>query len=146
VHTYLPFSDFDQTARALNNLDLNVSITTAATVLNTLHEVDGAPKLGQNNPLVRMWRTYELQLASYGMSLCEEAARRGIPVVKPDRSLEYFEWHFTNAASGDVKMTRPEWLNDPRFLNSERRALLVRDAEHYKLIFAVDADMPDWHL
>ena len=63
MQTFLPYSDFEKTARCLDNKRLGKQRVETLQILN-----DSWP----NHPATKMWRNYKGCLAEYGLIICEE--------------------------------------------------------------------------
>lgn len=121
MQTFLPFSDFDRTARCLDRQRLGNQRCEAKVILKTLNgESDG----WKNHPAVRMWRGHELALCHYAIAICREWRQRGYR----DQQLGWFVAH---AVSLPCKTPDPPWLGDVAIHSSHRSNLLRKDPEWY---------------
>lgn len=144
MQTFLPFPDFAESARALDQRRLGKQRVEVLQILRALTR----PTYGwQNHPAVRMWRGHEEALASYGQAVCREWCGRGhadtcaekilaeTPGVIVPRSQREL------AIAGDL----PPWLGDDRLHAAHQSALVRKDPEHYRPLFAdVPDDMPQF--
>ena len=74
MQTFLPYSDYDQSAAVLDYRRLGKQRVEAKQIMFALSD----PNYGwQNHPAVRMWRGHEYQLAQYGIAICYEWRKRG---------------------------------------------------------------------
>jgi len=141
VQTFLPYPDFEASARALDPLRLGKQR------VETLQIVRGltVPGYGwRHHPAVKMWRGHLEALGRYGLTCVEvwvetgrgdtcaaaitsDLAAAGITDVRSQEGL---------AAAGAL----PPWLGDEDFHRSHRSALLRKDPEHYGRLFT---DVPD---
>jgi hypothetical protein len=77
MQTFLPYKDFQESAKALDNKRLNKQILEGYQILKVLSSDD--PRAGwRNHPAVKMWRGHEKALLSYVMTCVAEADTRGI--------------------------------------------------------------------
>lgn len=138
VQTFLPYPDFEETARVLDRKRLGNQRNEALVVLRVCH----IPTYGwQNHPAVRMWRGYTDALICYGTVICGEWERRGHRDTVKTKLLDY-------AVDGTAKTQErlaaagrlPFWLGDPRLHRSHRSALLRKNPEWYGRFFH---DVPD---
>jgi hypothetical protein len=74
MQTFLPYPDFEATARVLDWRRLGKQRVECMQILNALH---GTSKGWVNHPAVRMWRGYEDALETYQSFMIEEWVRRG---------------------------------------------------------------------
>lgn len=80
MQTFLPFKDFDASAKVLDNKRLNKQILEGYQILKVLSNDD--PRAGwRNHPAVKMWRGHEKALLEYVMTCVREADKRGIRTV-----------------------------------------------------------------
>jgi hypothetical protein len=142
VQTFLPWPDFEETARVLDTRRLGKQRVETLQIVRALTR----PEYGwQRHPAVLMWRGYEEALGEYGVVVCREWCRRGhadtcelkiledltvagVPV--PPRSQPEL------AAAGAL----PPWLGDAALHRSHRSSLLRKDPGWYGRHFD---DVPD---
>lgn len=123
MQTFLPYADFDASARCLDSRRLGKQRVEAMQILNVhLHGATG----WANHPAVKMWRGHTQALACYGLSICEEWRRRNY-VSTVD---SVFIYYLDSCPDWDPTMD-PPWLGDPAFHASHRAALLAKAPEHY---------------
>jgi hypothetical protein len=113
MQTFLPYKDFDKSAKALDSKRLNKQILECYQILKVLSNPD--PRAGwRNHPAVKMWRGFEHLLLDYTMSMVKEANKRGIKTDKNMQNIvdlintHAIDWGFTIPAwyEDDVKMKR----------------------------------------
>jgi hypothetical protein len=141
VQTFLPYADFEQSARALDTRRLGKQRVECLQVLRGL-TVEGYG--WRHHPAVKMWRGFEEALGRYSFTCCEvwveggfadtcaatigtELAAVGIGHVRSQRDL---------AEAGRL----PSWLGEEEFHRSHRSALVRKDPAHYRARFP---DVPD---
>lgn len=129
VNTFLPYSDFERTARTLDQRRLGKQRVEAYQVLRASL---GATKGWANHPATRMWRGYEYLLAEYGVAMCKEWTKRG----HRDALLPRFQE--MRASLPDTG--KPFWLGRRDFHRSHRSNLKRKDPRHYR--FRVPSDLP----
>jgi len=121
MQTFLPYPDFDDTARCLDQKRLGNQRLEAKVILKTLlGESDG----WKHHPAVKMWRGHELQLAQYGAAMCCEWVRRGFKDTQ-------LSWFVQVAVGLPERTTEPPWLRDERLHASHRSNLLRKKPEYY---------------
>jgi hypothetical protein len=145
VQTFLPFPDFEETARALDTRRLGKQRVETLQIIRALTR----PGHGwRHHPAVRMWRGYEEALGAYGSAICHEWVRRGhadtclvkigddlaaAGVTVPARSEQELR------AAGKL----PPWLGDEGVHLSHRSALVRKDPDFYRPQFGdVPPDLP----
>lgn len=119
MQTFLPYPDFEQTARVLDYKRLGKQRVEAYQIMRILTGVTKT-KGWRNHPAVLMWRGYEPALAEYGRLICLEWTGRGYG----DTLLPNFEQH----ANSD---SLPYWLGDERLHISHQSNLIRKDFEFY---------------
>ena len=138
MQTFLPHPDFVESAGALDDRRLGKQRVECLQILNALHQVkftvnmeepvpiDGTVIPWVNHPVVSMWRGYEVALAEYGITICEEWRSRGFA----DRVQRVLEVHLDLAANGDFEMGKPPWFGGP--IHDQYKAILYRkDPDFY---------------
>ena len=144
MQTFLPYADFDRSARALDTRRLGKQRVECIQVVRGL-TVEGYG--WRHHPAVRMWRGHEEALGRYGLTCCavwvelgfgdtcaatiaEDLARAGVTRIRTQPEL---------AAAGAL----PPWLGDEAFHRSHRSSLLRKDPEFYGERFTgVPDDLP----
>ncbi|HEY0718027.1 MAG TPA: MSMEG_6728 family protein [Streptosporangiaceae bacterium] len=142
MQTFLPYPDFEASARSLDTPRLGKQRVETLQIVRALTR----PGHGfRHHPAARMWRGYEEALGAYGAAICGEWRRRGHAdtcAVKIGDEL---------AAAGVAVPTRselelreagrlPPWLGDDRLHRSHRSALVRKDPDFYQPQFG---DVPD---
>jgi hypothetical protein len=141
VQTFLPYADFERSARALDPRRLGKQRVECIQVVRGL-TVEGYG--WRHHPAVKMWRGYEEALGRYGLTcttvwvelgfgdtcaatMAVDLARAGVTVIRSQPEL---------AAAGAL----PPWLGDEAFHRSHRSSLLRKDPDFYRQRFP---DVPD---
>jgi hypothetical protein len=141
VQTFLPYADFEQSARSLDSKRLGKQRVECLQVLRGL-TVEGYG--WRHHPAVKMWKGYEEALGRYAFTCCEvwlesgfgdtcaatigaELASIGVDRVRSQAEL---------ARAGAL----PPWLGDEDFHRSHRSALVRKNPEFYASKFP---DVPD---
>lgn len=114
MQTFLPYSDFAQSAQVLDMRRLGKQRVEAMQILNVLQ---GRTTSWSRHPAVLMWKGYENALALYMNTVIAEWVSRGYR-----NNMGYVE-------VGEV--TLPPWVGDPEFHASHRSNLLRKDFAHY---------------
>lgn len=138
MQTFLPYHNFVESARVLDNKRLGKQRVEALTILRIL---TGRTKTNgwKNHPAVQMWEGYELDLASYGYRVCQEWNNRGFKDTCMDK-IALIAINITPKTEEE-----PPWLGNERFHNSHRSNLLRKDPEHYSQFgWSVQPDLPYW--
>lgn len=126
MQTFLPYEDYDGSARCLDDKRLGKQRVEAHQILNALDP--NYPKKGwKDHPAVKMWSSYEKSLCRYGIACCKEWIRRGFK----DSLLPKFEQRYAQFPGSDAN---PPWLG--RKLTESHRSNLVRkDVSRYLRYF-----------
>ncbi|WP_427018214.1 MSMEG_6728 family protein [Pseudarthrobacter sp. P1] len=131
MQTYLPYSDFQQSAAALDTARLGKQRVEALQALRAL-VIPGYGR--QSHPAIRMWMGYVPALTMYGLAMADEWIARGNPDNTRD-SIKEFAPQAAHPAYVD-KIPMPPWLGDHDFHLSHRSKLLQKDPHFYAEAFA----------
>ena len=141
MQTFLPFADFERSARSLDTKRLGKQRVECIQVVRGLTRADYG---WRHHPAVLMWKGHEEALGSYGVTMCrawfvlgfadtcelklrEELAQVGVAAPRSQEKL---------AAAGAL----PPWLGDPALHRSHQSSLLRKDPGFYRPLFP---DTPD---
>jgi pyrimidine dimer DNA glycosylase len=141
VQTFLPYADFERSARTLDLKRLGKQRVETIQVVRALTRPDYG---WASHPAVLMWRGFEEALGRYGFTCCEvwvelgfgdtcaltiatDLRAAGIDAVRTQREL----------AAADAL---PPWLGDEAVHRSHRSALVRKDPGRYRPMFP---DIPD---
>lgn len=126
MQTFLPYPDFEKTARILDFRRLGKQRAEALTLLRCLDVPNG----WVHHPAVKMWRGYEDALKAYLNACIDEWVRRGY--INNMKKMEH---------APNPKM--PPWLGDPAFHRSHQSNLIRKDPDYYRPLFpGVPDDLP----
>lgn len=146
MQTFLPYEDFDETARVLDltrlNSQLNETIVILRSNLGVYEPNKRTGVIGWSaHPAARMWKGRELNLVKYGQALAREFLRRPLSKYNPDGSLlarrnrlaKFNALYKEFEARGFVDQPMP-LLGDEEFHSAFRALLLYKDlqAETFK--------------
>jgi hypothetical protein len=142
MQTFLPYPDFQRTARILDQRRLGSQRVEAMQLFNALT----VPGHGyRHHPAAKMWRGCEEGILRYALTMCEEWSRRGfkdtvattlaghaadrlgLTLVRSQKELK---------AAGDL----PDWLGNRAFHRSHQSNLIRKDPARYRPLFG---DIPD---
>lgn len=132
MQTFLPYADFDQSAKILDSKRLGKQRVEVKQIYRALL---GETKGWRNHPATVMWRGYEHALLGYGIAICREWIRRGYD----DSLLTEF---MAERNTADLKHTTPWWLGDKKFHRSHQSNLYRKDPDHYAIFAERGADRP----
>jgi hypothetical protein len=123
MQTFLPFEDFNLTARVLDRQRLGKQRVECKQIFRALHNGGG----WANHPAVRMWRGHSYTLLRYYYAIVGEWKFRG---YKHEMMLDTFALTMAGA-----EPEPPYWLGTFQ-LHARYRAMLVyKNPEHYRPIF-----------
>ena len=141
MQTFLPYEDFAESARVLDDRRLGKQRVEVLQVLRA----SLWPTYGwKHHPVTRMWRGHEEALAAYGEAVCREWTRRGradtcatkiVAELEPLGVLSVRDQDALRAAG-----LLPSWLGDEALHRSHRSSLVRKLPEHYRPLFP---DVPD---
>lgn len=115
MQTFLPYPDFEASARCLDTRRLGKQRVEAAQILKTLR---GKSSGWKNHPAVLMWKGHEEALENYLRAMIVEWMLRGfrntmrIPILHPNPA-------------------QPRWMGDAAFHSAHRSNLLRKHFDHY---------------
>lgn len=141
MQTFLPFADFEDSARALDRKRLGKQRVETIQVVRALTR----PGYGwANHPAALMWRGFEEALGRYGFTCCEVWTELGfgdtcaltIATDLRTAGIDSVRTQAELAAAGAL----PPWLGDEELHRSHRSALVRKEPEHYRPLFP---DAPD---
>lgn len=132
MQTFLPYADFDLSAKALDTKRLGKQRVETYQILNTLGVNPYKPPKGKgwaNHPAVLMWERHEYSLCNYGISMCKEWAIRGyndtllVKILDIRASIE--------RNSKNLYTLPPYWFGDEQLHASHRSNLLRKNPDYY---------------
>lgn len=119
MQTFLPYPEFEETARILDYRRLGKQRVEAWQIIRALN---GHTRGWVNHPATRMWRGHIDALALYGTAICSEWVRRGYNDTLLPR--------FTELLRENVAM--PPWLGNSDLHLSHRSNLIRKAPDHYR--------------
>lgn len=137
MQTFLPYPDFERTARVLDERRLGKQRVEALQILRAIT----IPTYGwQHHPAVNMWRGHVEALTTYGVVVSREWVRRGRPDTCAAQIAEFAAGEVLSQADLAARGLLPPWLGDEEFHRAHRSALVRKDPEFYRPVFG---DVPD---
>ncbi len=136
MQTFLPYADFERSARALDPRRLGKQRVETIQVVRALTR----PGYGwANHPAVLMWKGYEEALGRYGFTCCAVWTELGFA----DTCARTIATDLRAAGVTTVRTQTelvsacelPPWLGDEAMHRSHRSALLRKDSQHYGPLF-----------
>jgi hypothetical protein len=129
MQTFVPFADFRECARVLDDRRLGKQRVEALQIARALCRPDYG---WRHHPAVRMWRGFPEGLACYSTEIVEEWMRRDhpdtcLPQITEEFGLTQVRTQEELAAAGLL----PPWIGDDAVHRSHRSALLRKDPHHY---------------
>lgn len=133
MQTFLPYPDFEASAKCLDYRRLGKQRVEAKQILDIL--LNRTDKKGwRNHPAVKMWNCYILALQEYYNTIVKEWISRG---YKNNMPLEMVKWkwhgteqYFTQEPRYHPFYCLPAWLTE-EFCSRHRAALLYKMSEWY---------------
>lgn len=119
MQTFLPYSDYTESAKCLDNRRLGKQRVECLQILNVLL---GGKTSWANHPAVKMWKGYETSLICYGQQVCMEWIRRGFKDTCWAKITSY-------VVPEQVEI-KPPWLSE-RICSSHRSNLLRKNPVWY---------------
>lgn len=130
MQTFLPYPDFIESARVLDNKRLGKQRVEAYQILRTNL---GLSNGWENHPACKMWKGYEVALCTYGIAICREWMNRGFKDTVYDK-ISHFLYTIP------LPTTLPPWLGNEAFHLSHRSNLSRKAPDHYSCFWP---DVPD---
>lgn len=124
VNTFLPYEDFDESAKALDYRRLGKQRVEA---LQILRANLGMTKGWVNHPAAKMWKGHEAALAIYGLAMCKEWINRGFK----DSCTDKFKELLQIALDQSSVIKDPYWLGASKVHKSHQSNLLRKDPAYY---------------
>ncbi len=144
VQTFLPYPDFERSARALDPRRLGKQRVEVIQIVRALTW----PKYGwAHHPAVLMWKGYEEALGRYGLTCCDVWTETGngdtcaatIAIDLKPLGIEQIRTQAELAAAGAL----PPWLGDADIHRGHQSTLLRKDPDWYGPQFpGVPDDLP----
>ncbi len=136
MQTFLPYADFERSARSLDTRRLGKQRVECIQVVRGLTRSDYG---WRHHPAVLMWKGHEEALGRYAFTCCEVWSERGfadtcaatIGADLAEAGVSAVRTQEELAAGGGL----PPWLGDDGFHRSHRSSLLRKDPEHYGPLF-----------
>jgi hypothetical protein len=125
MQTFLPYRDFEETARCLDYRRLGKQRVECKQILSAIR---GETNAWANHPAVKMWKDHVDTLKHYYNVILQEWINRGYKNNMPFETFENFcSDGYTLIMIG---FPLPEWLTDD-FCSRHRAALLYKDYDYY---------------
>jgi len=137
MQTFLPYSDFTESALSLDRKRLGKQRVECLQILQCLI---GLKTGWKNHPAVKMWKGYEFALTSYGLAVCSAWIRLGYKDTCRDKILELRKSLNINYSEDLL----PPWLGDTRLHGSHKAKLLQKNYEFYRYQFSTNEIPFDW--
>jgi Pyrimidine dimer DNA glycosylase len=144
VQTFLPYADFERSARALDVKRLGKQRVEVIQIVRALTVPGYAWK---THPAVLMWQGFEEALGRYGLVMCDVWVERGFDdtcagTIVDDLAAYGIAGIRTEDALREANAL-PPWIEDDTVLESHRSALVRKDPELYGPMFPdAPADLP----
>jgi hypothetical protein len=136
MQTFLPYADFDASARVLDDRRLGKQRVETLQVMRALT----VPGYGwQHHPVTAMWRGYRPALMAYQVATCAEWARRGFQDTCLEKTRAVLDDVPDDARAYDSGAYElPPWVGREDVHLSHRSKLLAKAPELYRDVFATD--------
>lgn len=128
MQTFLPYSNFEQTAAVLDRQRLGKQRVEALQILSVL---SGQTSAWGKHPAVLMWKGYEGCLKEYGIAICKAWTKLGYADTCRQKIGTIYPKNWVD---------EPPWLGDPDFHRSHQSNLVRKNPDHYRQFFP---DVPD---
>lgn len=137
MQTFLPYPDFDESARALDSSRLGKQRVETFQLLRA----NTVPGYGwRHHPAAKMWGGYLPALVRYGLAMVDEWVARGYADAVRPQLLE-FAPEVDGVPQSELEL--PPWIGDEEFHLSHRSNLVRKDPEFYRPRFGdIPEDLP----
>lgn len=136
MQTFLPYADFKKTARCLDYKRAGKMRVESMQILQVLTGLSKS-NAWANHPAVKMWKHYEVALAEYACTMCDDWTSRGYKDSCKEKVMNIIEVHYK-----DKQLVYPHWLGDNDFHLSHQSNLVRKNKDIYGKIFNVKDDLP----
>ncbi len=141
MQTFLPYADFERSARALDLRRLGKQRVECIQVVRGLTVSDYA---WRHHPAVKMWRGHLEALGRYSFTVCEVWRELGHADTCQDTIAADLASAGTITVRTQAELAEagllPPWLGDEDFHRRHQSSLVRKDPEHYRPQFP---DVPD---
>ena len=141
MQTFLPYADFERSARVLDRRRLGKQRVECIQVVRGLTRSDYG---WRHHPAVLMWKGYEEALGRYAFTCCEVWTELGFADTCAATIAADLRDHGVIRVRGRQELAEagelPPWLGDGAFHRAHRSSLLRKDPAHYGPLFP---DVPD---
>lgn len=129
MQVFLPFDDFGECARVLDNRRLQKQGVECLQLLLSIYDVplpDGRPRTGhKRHPAYLAWKPYPLALIRYTLAITEECRKRGIKADQVEERVR----SLVMACEDPLKAPLPPFVKDEAVHRSHRCRLLQKGIE-----------------
>jgi len=134
MQTFLPYSNFAQSAKCLDYRRLGKQRSEALSIFKILIGEAKKNKNGkipwENHPAVKMWKGHEFLLLAYILVICKEWQRRKYKDTVLEKSLKLAD-KFRKKIKNNYVLEQPNWFFNEKFHASHRSNLLRKNKEYY---------------
>jgi hypothetical protein len=159
VQTFLPYSDFTDSAKCLDDKRLGKQRVECLQILKALfigpEQLSLTPGRGfqyknglyrrktpwYGHPAVKMWAAHEKYLVDYSLEVCKEWIRRGFK----DTCTGKIQHLFNSFDQNNQVLQKPVWLGDDKLHASHRSNLLRKNKAWYAQFNWNDPDNLEYH-
>lgn len=142
MQTFLPYADFERSARALDDRRLGKQRVECLQIVRGLTVPDHG---WRHHPAVKMWGGRLEALGSYTLAVVDVWTETGRADTTRGSVLADLAGAGVDEVRGQAELADagalPAWLGDEAFHLSHRSALVRKDPEHYRPMFG--DDVPD---
>lgn len=134
MNTFLPYKNFDRSARVLDDKRLGKQRVETLQILRVLR---GQATGWAKHPAVLMWKGYEQALGMYGLAMCAEWVKRGFKDTCAGKIVQ------VSGYTPGTTAVAPTWLGVGAFHVGHQSNLVRKRRDHYEQFFPfVPDDLP----
>jgi len=123
VNTFLPYKDFTESGKTLDNKRLGKQRVEVFQMLNKIHGITKG-RGWTNHPCTKMWFNNPNALVEYGLKICEVWKSKGFRDTCYEKIKAHYKSNLTN------KM--PDWLGREDLHISHQSKLIQKNRQFYK--------------
>lgn len=123
MQTFLPYKDFYQSGKVLDNKRLGKQRVEVLQMLNKIHGLTKG-RGWSNHPCTRMWSETPNALVEYGLQICTAWIERGYKDTCYDKIKHHFKLNLAKSM--------PDWLGREDLHTSHKSKLIQKNKDYYK--------------
>jgi hypothetical protein len=126
MQVFLPYADFEQSAKSLDMKRLGKQRVECLQLLNSITKINnGEPIRGwKNHPCRKLWHDYSNALVVYGQVICNEWKSRGYKDTCYEKISKFY--------NHSKPLKYPPFIGSEEFHRSHRSMLIQKNSDFYR--------------